>query len=290
MIEVNGVTKIYDKKIAALNEFSLSIGKGLFGLLGPNGSGKTTLMRIITTLLKPTKGNVIVYGNDVVKQPAAVRKLIGYVPQKFGLPKKLTVTEFLDYVAILKGIKSLRKRKNEIENVVENLSLGEFYKRRIGTLSGGMKQRVGVGQALLGDPMVLIVDEPTVGLDPKERVNLRNLLGQISADATVILSTHIVEDVQASCNKMAVINRGKVAFFGSPEELKEIAAEKVWTLNLTHPELQEIKQQFRVTTTKTDGFRFIARILSESCPMGTGLMVEPELEDGYLLVTGGYSP
>ncbi len=287
MIVAKNISKVYNNKITALDEFELSIGQGLFGLLGPNGSGKTTFMRIITTLLKPTKGTVEVCGNDVMKQPDAVRRLIGYVPQEFGLPKKLTVTEFLDYVAILKGIKSTKERIKQIDYVVQNLSLEEFCKRKIWALSGGMKQRVGVAQALLGKPKVLIVDEPSVGLDPKERVNLRNLLGEISTTAAVILSTHIVEDVQASCSNMAVINNGKIVYYGSPEKLRELAKGKVWSLSLTNSEFQEIKQLYRVTATKTKGSQIIARVLSGSHPLGKGTMVEPELEDGYLLVTGG---
>lgn len=287
MIEGKNVLKVYNKGVTALDNLSISIGQGFFGLLGPNGSGKTTLMRIITTLLKPTGGTVTVCGYDVVEQPDEVRKLIGYVPQEFGLPKKLSVMEFLDYVALLKGIKSSKERRKQVDLVIAELNLGDFYKKRIGTLSGGMKQRVGVAQALIGSPKVLIVDEPTVGLDPSERVNLRNLLGEISTYATVVLSTHLVEDVQASCSSIAVIDRGKIMFYGSAEKLMELAAGKVWTVSVTQSELQEIKQQYRVTSTKMEGNMVVARILSISRPFDAAKVADPVLEDGYMLVTGG---
>jgi ABC-2 type transport system ATP-binding protein len=205
-ITITRLTKHYGK-VRALEEVSLQIGGGMFGLLGPNGAGKTTLMRIITTLVPPTAGKVSVGGADVMKDPGSIRQQLGYLPQEFGFYKSLNAYEMLDYIAVMKNIPP-KQRKSQVNNVLEAVNLQNTALRRVGGFSGGMKQRLGIAQALLGDPQLLVVDEPTAGLDPEERIRFRNLLARLSRERTVLLSTHIVADIEASCSGMAVLDRG----------------------------------------------------------------------------------
>jgi ABC-2 type transport system ATP-binding protein len=202
-ITITRLTKHYGK-VRALEEVSLQIGGGMFGLLGPNGAGKTTLMRNITTLVPPTAGKVSVGGADVMKDPGSIRQQLGYLPQEFGFYKSLNAYEMLDYIAVMKNIPP-KQRKSQVNNVLEAVNLQNTALRRVGGFSGGMKQRLGIAQALLGDPQLLVVDEPTAGLDPEERIRFRNLLARLSRERTVLLSTHIVADIEASCSGMAVL-------------------------------------------------------------------------------------
>lgn len=232
MIEITGLSKTYGRSIHALQNVDLCIETGMFGLLGPNGAGKTTLMRIMAGLLRPTSGKVSVWGNDLatLQGKQAAKALLGYLPQELGLYPNLTAREFLDYVAILKGITERATRHRQIDEMLDTVRLIDVAERKLSTFSGGMKQRVGIAQALLGSPRFLIVDEPTAGLDPEERVRLRNLLADVARTSTVILSTHIIDDISQSCNALAVIAQGRVLFRGSPRQLMEQMQNQIWTI------------------------------------------------------------
>ena len=218
MIEIKQLTKTYRGGVHALNGIDLTIGTGMFGLVGPNGAGKTTLMRILAGLLRASGGSVTVFGNDLATNAGrqAAKANLGYLPQDLGLYPNLNAYEFLDYMAILKGVTDKGERQRQIADLLEKVRLTDAAKRRLKTYSGGMKRRIGIAQALLGDPKLLIVDEPTAGLDPEERVRFRNLLSDMAAERTIILSTHIVEDISQSCNDLAVLRGGRVIFRGSP--------------------------------------------------------------------------
>lgn len=281
MITVSQLTKTYGKKVQALRGVDLEIGSGMFGLVGPNGAGKTTLMRILAGLLRPTSGNVSVLGNDVTtgRGKKAVKEMLGYLPQELGLYPDLSALEFLEYVALLKGVTNKVDRKKQLEEILELAGLTQDARRRLRTYSGGMKRRVGIAQALLGRPQLLIVDEPTSGLDPEERVRLRNLLAEMSAHCTVILSTHIIEDVGQSCNDLAVINLGQVLFRGSPGALIAQARGHVWNLATSG---ERPDASLTVVSTMQLENRVEYRVVGN--PLGTSkaISVEPSLEDGYI--------
>lgn len=238
MIKINALTKIYGagvKSVQALNGIDLVLGQGMFGLLGPNGAGKTTLMRILAGIVNATSGSVEINGQDVntEKGKQEVKKELGYLPQELGMYPELTAAQFVDYMAILKGLDNPKERGERVGHVLEMVGLSENAGRKIKGFSGGMKRRVGIAQALVNDPKLLIVDEPTAGLDPEERIRFRNLLVNLAANRTVLLSTHIVEDIGQTCRDLAVIARGKVIFRGSPAELTQAADGHVWTLTST---------------------------------------------------------
>ncbi|WP_068777821.1 ABC transporter ATP-binding protein [Paenibacillus sp. FJAT-26967] len=287
MIEIRNLTKSY-KKHAALQDVSLDIKQEMFGLLGPNGAGKTTLMRILATLLKPTKGSVRIGGIDLA-DAERIRPIIGYLPQYFHLYPQLTAIELLDYVAVMKGMNHPGERREQIRYLLEQVNLTDKARTKIRTFSGGMKQRLGIAQALLGDPRVLIVDEPTAGLDPEERVRFRNLLNQSSLSRTVLLSTHIVADIESSCSRVAVLSRGQVAFAGSLTELQACAEGKVWEAELGEREFAAYKPHEIVSARRTS-HGMLCRIVSEIRPAGDSIPVRPTLEDGYLALIGGDRP
>jgi len=281
MITISQLTKTYGKKVQALRGVDLEIGAGMFGLVGPNGAGKTTLMRIMAGLLRPTSGKVSVLGNDVTtgRGKKAVKEVLGYLPQELGLYPDLSALEFLEYVALLKGVTDKVERKKQLDETLELVGLTQDARRRLRTYSGGMKRRVGIAQALLGQPQLLIVDEPTSGLDPEERVRLRNLLAEMAVRCTVILSTHIVEDISQSCSDLAVINAGKVLFRGDPSTLIEQVRGKVWTLTTNG---EKLSQELAVVSTWhiKDGTQY--RVIGTPHPSAAAIPVEPSLEDGYL--------
>jgi ABC-2 type transport system ATP-binding protein len=281
MITVSRLTKTYGKKVQALRGLDLEIGSGMFGLVGPNGAGKTTLMRILAGLLRPTSGKVSVLGNDVTtgRGKKAVKEVLGYLPQELGLYPDLSALEFLEYVALLKGVTDKVERKKQLDEILELAGLTRDARRRLRTYSGGMKRRVGIAQALLGHPQLLIVDEPTSGLDPEERVRLRNLLAEMSARCTVILSTHIIEDVSQSCNDLAVINLGQVLFRGSPGDLIAKARGHVWNLATSGERPEE-----SLTVVSTMQLEKSVQYRVVGNPLGTSeaVSVEPSLEDGYI--------
>jgi ABC-type multidrug transport system ATPase subunit len=283
MITISQLTKTYSSNVHALRGIDLTIGAGMFGLLGPNGAGKTTLMRILSGLIRPSGGHITVFGHDV-STPAgkqATKALLGYLPQELGLYPDLSAREFLDYVAILKGVADTRLRRAQIEEALELVRLSDVADRRIKTYSGGMKRRVGVAQAILGSPKLIIVDEPTVGLDPEERVRLRNLLSDMAIRSIVILSTHIVEDISQSCNDLAVINKGQVKFRGSPRDLITQARGQVWQV-LTDGERPNAGLAIVSSLQLHNGTQYRVLGTPAAYLANQSQAVEPSLEDGYM--------
>src|SRR5512139_1027852 len=280
MISISNLTKTYPGKVQALRGVDLEIGGGMFGLVGPNGAGKTTLMRILAGLVRPTGGTVSVLGQDVTtpRGKLATKAVLGYLPQELGLYPNLTAREFLDYIAMLKGVTDRAIRRRQVNDVLQQVRLSDEVDRQLKTYSGGMKRRVGIAQALLGDPQLLIVDEPTAGLDPEERVRLRNLLADMAARRIVILSTHIVEDISQSCTDLAVIAHGKVLFHAAPRELIGRARGHVWTIN-SSGERPNAGLTIVSTLQLQDTVQY--RVLGD--PHGhAATPTEPSLEDGYL--------
>lgn len=281
-VEIVDLVKDYGK-FRALDHVSLRIGSGMFGLLGPNGAGKTTLMKILTTLLRPTTGIVSIGGRDVDADPQYVRQRLGYLPQEFGFYKSLNAYDLLDHIGTMKNLPRAQRRE-QVERVLEQVNLTKDAKRRVGGYSGGMKQRLGIAQALLGDPELLVVDEPTAGLVPEERIRFRNLLARISGQRVVILSTHIVADIEASCTQVAVLNRGRVAFDGTPDELVAQAHGKVWDIEIEPSEYETIEQRYSVISSRTANGRMTLRVFAGEKPSDHGEPVAAGLEDGYVAV------
>lgn len=280
-ITIQDLCKTYSGGVQALKDVSLEIGTGMFGLLGPNGAGKTTLLRIMATLLKPTSGQAKVDGFDVTDrhQKWAVKQILGYLPQELGLYPNLTVIEFLDYISVLKNLHDPRVRAEEVAKRLSMAGLKTVTHQRIGTLSGGMKRRVGIAQALLGDPHLLIVDEPTAGLDPEERVRFRTMLAHMSTDRIVLLSTHIVEDIATTCRDMAVLNEGKVIFQGTPSALISAAVGKVWEVTLPEGEMPEPTWQVASRIQNDEGMTL--RVVGPR-PNEAAQVTTPTLEEAYL--------
>lgn len=285
MIEIDGLTKTYSGDVQALRGLTLDIGSGMFGLLGPNGAGKTTLMRVIAGLLKPSSGSVRVLGEDITTQAGklAVKRQLGYLPQELGLYPNLTGREFLDYISVLKGISDKQERARQVQEILDLVRLTDQADRRLKTYSGGMKRRIGIGQALLGYPKLLIVDEPTAGLDPEERVRFRNLLANMAARCTVILSTHVIEDISHSCNDLAIIREGRVLFRGQPGELIGLARGRVWSI-LTSGERPTGDLKVVSTLQLQNGVQY--RVIGMPDEQYQAQAVEPSLEDGYMLAMG----
>lgn len=285
-IQINNLTKDYGK-FRALDDVSLRIGHGMFGLLGPNGAGKSTLMKILTTLALPTSGDVQIDGISVRQQPEYVRQRLGYVPQSFGFYKSLNAYALLDYIGTMKNIPR-SERKRQIEKLLEQVNLTADAKRRVGNYSGGMKQRLGIVQALMGDPPLLVVDEPTAGLDTEERIRFRNLLTRLSGERTVILSTHIVADIEVSCTGVAVLNKGRLAFNGVPDALIDYARGRVWQMEIAPSEWDKVEAQFRVINSRSlSDRRLLVRLIADENPLGRSEPVEPGLEDGYVATIQG---
>ena len=286
-IKLSGVSKVYKHDIIGIKDVSLEIEGGTFGLLGRNGAGKTTLMRILATLLEATKGEVLVGEFSVARDGNAVRQRLGYLPQDFGTYPNLTAVEFLDYMALLKGIKNSSLRRKEINKVLENVGLQDVQRRKLSTFSGGMRQRVGIAQALLGDPELLIVDEPTAGLDPEERVHFRNLLAEIGSSRTVILSTHIVGDIEQICKEIAVLKAGSIVYRGSVENLLKCVAGKVRIIMAQEDEVPLIKNKYCVVSTAYTAKGVQVRAVAKDENSLAGENTEATLEDAYLYIMGG---
>ncbi len=274
------------RRIQALDQVTLQINPGMFGLLGPNGAGKTTLLRIVATLLKPTHGRVTVDGFDVSdrRQKWVVKQILGFLPQELGLYNGLSPAEFLDYIATLKNMHNPHVRAEAVAQVMALTGLRTVAHQRIGTLSGGMKRRVGIAQALLGDPQLLIVDEPTAGLDPEERVRFRNLLAGLATERIVILSTHIVEDIAATCNRMAVLDQGRVRFHGAPSTLIAAAEGQVWEVEI--PLNQSPPVSWRIASRVLAAESLRLRVVGEQ-PDQSARSVVPTLEEAYLVLMRG---
>jgi ABC-type multidrug transport system ATPase subunit len=282
-IQIDRLTKVYNREFRALNEISLNIEHGMFGLLGPNGAGKSTLMRILVTLMKPTSGGIYVDGKDIHRHRKAMRKMIGYLPQDFRFFSKLKTWEFLDYSAALSGMTNKKKRDEAVDHMLEEVGLFDARDRQAGKLSGGMKRRLGIAQALINDPRLIVVDEPTTGLDPDERIRFRNLLSKISGeDRTIILSTHIVADISSTCNQMALLNQGELAFRGTPEELVDKARGSVWKVILTTRELEKVKEEHPVISTVMMEKGWEVILVADDLPDLPGEKIEPDLEHAYV--------
>jgi ABC-2 type transport system ATP-binding protein len=278
---IDSVSKQYGTGTWGLRDFSLSLRPGILGLVGPNGAGKSTLMRILATITRPTSGKIIFDGIDLLQDPNQVREVLGYLPQDFGVYPNLNAVEFLEYLAAVKGL-DRRSAGQRIDELLHVVNLGEVRKHLLGGYSGGMKQRIGIAQALLNDPRLLIVDEPTTGLDPEERIRFRNLLSDLSGDRIVILSTHIVSDVEASATRIAVIRKGQLLFDAMPEELLQEVEGKVWEWIVPSADLPSIKQRHTMSGTVRHRDGVAVRVISASSPDGNARLTPPRLEDAYL--------
>jgi len=283
-IIIKNLNKIYPNGNHALKDINLEIPSGMFGLLGPNGAGKSTLMRILVALMEPTSGDIEIYGYNLSKQRKEVRQILGYLPQDFRFFAKYKVNEFLDYAARLSGMNNGRQRREAINNMLEQVGLYEVRERYASKLSGGMKRRLGIAQALIHSPKVIIVDEPTTGLDPEERIRFRNLLSSVSAnDTTIILSTHIVGDISSSCSNMALMNHGQVPFVGPPEDILKRAEGKVWRLRVTNEQYQEINKKYPVISTIPAGIDWEIQVVADSMSeYGHAEPYTPTLEHAYV--------
>ena len=282
-ISIRNLTHRYPGNTVALRDVNLDIEQGLFGLLGPNGAGKTTLIRILVTLLKPTSGRVLINGLDLRKNRKQIRQMTGYLPQEFASFARLTVWEFLDYVGCLRGIRPRQKRHTLIEKTLEDVGLYEARDRKASKLSGGMKRRLGIAQTLISDPRIMIIDEPTVGLDPEERVRFRNLLSDLSRQEKVILlSTHIVGDISSTCSRIALLNEGRVVFDGPPVDLAAKVQGKVWKVHVASQELDFFKTKYPVISAIPSEAGYQLRIVAENFVDGPAESVEPNLEDAYV--------
>jgi ABC-type multidrug transport system ATPase subunit len=289
VLESDGLGKMYRNGTWGVRDLTLRAKEGVLGLLGPNGAGKTTFMQVLATLTRPTAGALRFAGIDVAKSPAAIRERLGYLPQDFGVPPGLTCFELLDTVARLKGIRS----RAAVLGMLEGVGLHDVAKRPVESLSGGMRQRLGIAQALVGSPELVIVDEPTAGLDPEERVRFRNLLSEHRGLKLVLLSTHIVSDVESVATEIAVVRQGRLLAFGTPEELVARAAGAVWEAELPVADMERLRPALTVAGLVRNGGMVKARLVARERPLSTARPAEPSLEDAYLLLmkeAGGVLP
>jgi ABC-type multidrug transport system ATPase subunit len=288
-VVIDQLTKVYDGRVRSVDGVSLQVNAGVLGLLGPNGAGKTTLMRILATLLDPTSGTASVDGYDVCRHRPQVRRILGYLPQQFGLYPQMTCREFLDYIGLLYGL-SRAARREAVERTLRQVHLEEFATRRVRALSGGMKQRLGIGQAVLADSRLLIVDEPTAGLDPEERIRVRNLLGELARDRVIILSTHIVGDVSAAATTLALLRQGQLIYHGSPADLLAETAGRVWVARVEEALLGQLKQSCLVTAVNHTADGLEARLITDDPHRVPGVReahpAEAGLEDAYIAKMG----
>ena len=282
---VENLSKEYRGNIRALSEVHLALGPGVLGLLGPNGAGKSTLMRILATITQPSSGRVLWNDSEIARHPDLLRAVLGYLPQDFGVYPNLNALEFLEYLAAVKGIEAGAAR-NRMRELLELVNLTEAIKRPLGGYSGGMRQRIGIAQALLNDPEVLIVDEPTAGLDPEERVRFRNLLSELSGERIVILSTHIVSDVEAVATRIAILVHGQLIANDVPEALLALVSGKVWEVVVSSAELPALRLKHLVSSTahRSDGVH--ARVVADAAPENAARSLDPSLEDAYLFALG----
>lgn len=282
---ITDLTKQYNKHKTGLTGYSITIEKGILGLLGPNGAGKSTLMKIIATISKPTGGSLFLDGVDIVANPDTIRKILGYLPQDFGVYPNLNAYEFLEYIAAMKGVggKDLRRR---IDMLLDSVNLTADAKQPIGTYSGGMKQRIGIAQALLNDPKVLIFDEPTVGLDPEERVRFRQLISDLAEDCIIILSSHIVSDIETIADEVAIMKNGRLITKDAQPDIIKLVEGKVFELLIDSNETANIRAKYKVIDTNRHKDRTKVRFIAKTAPPGWGaIAVQASLEDAYLFLT-----
>jgi ABC-2 type transport system ATP-binding protein len=279
-LRIDGLSKTYANGVRALDSVSLAIPRGMFGLLGPNGAGKSTLMRILATLQEADSGSVSLNGIDVLRDKDAVRRQLGYLPQDFGVYPKISALDMLDHLALLKGFSRGGERKEIVESLLHRVNLWDVRKKALTGYSGGMRQRFGIAQALIGNPQLLIVDEPTAGLDPGERNRFYNLLSEVGENVIVILSTHIVQDVMELCTNMAIIDLGRVLFAGAPDAAVGELSGRIWSRAITKAELPDYEQRCQVISSKLVAGRPLIHVLSESAPEGFA-PATPDLEDVF---------
>ncbi|HEX8570557.1 MAG TPA: ABC transporter ATP-binding protein [Caulobacteraceae bacterium] len=281
MLFIDDLTHVYGNGTRALDDVSLVVPKGMFGLLGPNGAGKSTLMRCVATLQTPTSGSIRFGEIDVIREPEKLRRTLGYLPQDFGVYPRVSAYDMLDHMAVLKGIGNARERKTTVEGLLNQVNLWGVRKKALAGFSGGMRQRFGIAQALIGDPQLVIVDEPTAGLDPEERNRFLNLLAEIGENVVVILSTHIVEDVSDLCPRMAVIAGGSIVREGAPQELIAELRGRIWRQTIDRDALEDARANYEIISTRLFAGRTVIHVLSDASP-GPGFEpVEGELEDVY---------
>ena len=287
-LRIHNVSKTYPNGVQALKDVTLTIPVGMYGLLGPNGAGKSTLMRILATLQDPDAGSARLGAIDVLNQKDEVRRTLGYLPQSFGFHPRVTAERLLEHFAVLKGLGEPGPRREVVESLLRRTNLWDVRRQRVGTFSGGMRQRLGVAVALLGNPKLIIVDEPTAGLDPEERVRFLNLLSEIGEDSVVILSTHIVEDVEELCSRMAIIDRGQILLEAEPLHALAELRGRIWRRTVSRDELPAIETTLPVISTKLLGGRTIVHVYADGAPGTEFAAVEPDLKDVYFSVMAGH--
>jgi ABC-type multidrug transport system ATPase subunit len=282
-IHIENLDKIYKNGKKALSGVNLEIENGMFGLLGPNGAGKSSLMRILVTLMKPTQGKVSVNGFDLMKDRGEIRRMLGYLPQDFRFFTKLKTWEFLSYAAGLSGIRNKKERMDKVDEWLEKVGLYDVRERSANKLSGGMKRRLGIAQALIGDPQIVVVDEPTTGLDPEERIRFRNILSELSQrDVIIILSTHIVGDISSVCQDLALLNKGQVEFKGSPEQLIDKTKGHVWQVSTSGFEYEMLKEKYAIISTIPSEDGWEVQLVGDNINAKNAIEIEPNLEHAYV--------
>lgn len=282
-IQIEGLSMVYPNGKHALKDINLNIESGMFGLLGPNGAGKSSLMRILVTMMVPTHGKVTMNGYDLLKDRSEIRKMLGYLPQDFRFFSKLKTWEFLDYAAALSGLKDKKLRRIKVDEWLEKVGLFDARDRDANKLSGGMKRRLGIAQALIGEPRIIIVDEPTTGLDPEERIRFRNILSELSQkDVIIILSTHIVGDISSVCRDLALLNNGELQFNGAPDALVDKARGHVWEVVTSGAEYDMLKAKFAVTSTIPSADGWEIQFVGDNVELAHAKKIEPNLEHAYV--------
>jgi ABC-type multidrug transport system ATPase subunit len=281
MLKIRDLSKTYANGVQALRNVSIDIPNGMFGLLGPNGAGKSSLMRTIATLQDPDSGSIMLGALNVLADKTALRRTLGYLPQEFGVYPKVSAEAMLDHFAVLKGVVARGERRELVEALLRQVNLWDVRKRKLGTFSGGMRQRFGIAQALIGNPSLVIVDEPTAGLDPEERNRFLNLLAEIGEKVVVILSTHIVEDVTDLCPRMAILASGQLLLTGEPVEAMRSLDGRVWRRTVENADVEDFKQRFNVLSTRLSGGKTIVHVLADAKPEEDFEQVAPDLEDVY---------
>jgi len=282
-IEIKNLTKTYSGGFKALDQVNLTITNGMFGLLGPNGAGKSTLIRILVTLMQATEGEVLVNGKEIQNYRKEIREMVGYLPQDFRFFAKLKSWEFLDYAARLGGMNSRRERRERVDEMLESVGLYEFRNRMANKLSGGMKRRLGIAQALIAHPSIIIVDEPTTGLDPEERIRFRNLLSDLGRSETIIiLSTHIVGDISSTCKQMALLNEGSLIYNGTPDHLVDLAKGHVWRTEITQLQYESLKEEVPIISTIPSGEGWEIQFVGDKPDYIDAFPVDPNLEHAYV--------
>jgi ABC-2 type transport system ATP-binding protein len=282
-IEIRDLNMVYKNGNHAVKDLNLDISPGMFGLLGPNGAGKSSLMKVLVALMKPSSGLVLIDGKDIQKQRKKLRSYLGYLPQDFRFFTRLKTWEFLDYAGSLAGIKNRKVRLDTVDELLEKVGLIEARDRKANKLSGGMKRRLGIAQALIGDPKIIVVDEPTTGLDPDERIRFRNILSDLSQrEVIIILSTHIVGDISSTCQDMALLNNGEMIFSGSPDNLVKEAAGHVFNLSLTQQEYDVVKDKFHIISTIPSEIGWDVQVVADEISDFKSIAIDPNLEHAYV--------